>query len=60
MPALFYAAVVLAFILGSGSSTTIIIVGHRHGVRWIYAFAILAESLLLGQLGSADVFILTT
>lgn len=60
VPALFYLTVVAAFVFGSIASTAIGILGYRRGVNGIYAYAILLEAILLGALGCADLFVLTT
>lgn len=60
VPALFYLTVVLAFISGSITSTSMAILGYRRGISGIYAYAILLEAILLGALGCTDLFVLTT
>lgn len=55
---LFYFAIVLTFIGGSALSTLLINAGRRRRMHRVYAYIILAEGLLLGILGCADLWLL--
>ena len=52
--ALFYAGVLLAFILGAAASSVLINAGYRRHYRGIYALIILLEAALLVVLGAVD------
>lgn len=55
MPAVFYASIVLAFVVGAFSSATLISAGHRRHYVKVYAFCILVEGLLMALLGIAEI-----
>lgn len=57
---LFFLSIVVVFILGSSVSTLLINAGRRRGIAGIYAYSILVEAILLGILGIADIWLLTT
>lgn len=57
LPALFYLAIVLVFILGAALSSIMINAGRRREVRGIYAYSILTEALLLLPLAAADLLL---
>ncbi|QDG94686.1 DUF1275 domain-containing protein (plasmid) [Rhizobium sp. NIBRBAC000502774] len=60
LPALFYMAIVVIFILGAALSSIMINAGRRRGIQGIYAYSVLAEALLLLPLGAADLWMQET
>lgn len=60
LPALFYMAIVVIFILGAALSSIMINAGRRRGIQRIYAYSILTEALLLLPLASADLWMQET
>jgi uncharacterized membrane protein YoaK (UPF0700 family) len=56
--ALFYFAILLAFIFGSASAAALIDEGRRRRTRRIYAYGILLEAILLTGIGSADLWLM--
>ena len=52
--ALLFGSIVAAFIFGAFTSTMLIEAGRRRGVIAIYAYAVVAEAVLLAMLGLAD------
>ncbi len=57
LPALFYLAIVLVFILGAALSSIMINAGRRRAIHGIYAYSILTEALLLLPLAAADLLL---
>ncbi|XMS56570.1 YoaK family protein (plasmid) [Rhizobium sp. SYY.PMSO] len=57
LPALFYLAIVLVFILGAALSSIMINAGRRRGTPGIYAYSILTEALLLLPLAGVDLLL---
>ena len=57
VPAALYLALIGTFISGAIVSTLLINAGRRRRFAGIYAFSILAEALLLGALGCADLWL---
>lgn len=60
LPAVFYVAIVVIFILGAALSSIMINAGRRRGIQGIYAYSILAEALLLLPLAAADLWMQET
>jgi uncharacterized membrane protein YoaK (UPF0700 family) len=54
--AAFYLALVATFVSGAVVSTLLVNAGRRRGLAGIYAYAVLAEALLLAGLGCADLW----
>jgi uncharacterized membrane protein YoaK (UPF0700 family) len=57
--ALFYLAVLLAFVLGATGAAALIDAGRRRRTRRIYAYGILLEAILLTGVGSADLWLMS-
>jgi uncharacterized membrane protein YoaK (UPF0700 family) len=56
--ALFYFAILLAFIFGAAGAAALIDAGRRRRTRRIYAYGILLEAILLTGIGSADLWLM--
>jgi len=55
-----YLGIVVAFIAGASISTLATNAGRRMNIHGIYAYSILLEALLLGILGCADLWLMTS
>lgn len=60
LPAIFYMAIVVIFILGAALSSIMINAGRRRGIQGIYAYSILTEALLLLPLAATDLWMQET